>query len=395
MTKNVRCPHCSAWSAADLPWCRECGGSLRTPGDVAAPGASPPAAGSAGAVGPSTEPRRSRLSERERELLERKETYRKEWEELDQSAKRQESAIERTSRRIERGKELQGIESFVTAGEALLEEVAEAEPTAPVVPKVPRGKELVSPRGAERAAPELRGDGMPRIQTHIAGLDQALGGGIPRGYVVIVEGAPGTMKSSLAFWVLARDGVDDGRRGLYVTCEESSGSLLRQMGALGLDLEAAAPHVRILDAAMLGRKLAKPKTDWLKALRSTVESVRKDHPFDLLVIDSLEALSVMARFADRRQELFRLFEWLRDLGLTTFVIAERPDYVVHGNVLQGRYDENFLADGVLTLRLHMISDLDVQRRIRIVKMRGTKHETGYLALHVGDGELQVGRILGV
>jgi KaiC/GvpD/RAD55 family RecA-like ATPase len=76
------------------------------------------------------------------------------------------------------------------------------------------------------------------------------------------------------------------------------------------------------------------------------------------------------------------------------VIAERPDYIVGGHVLQGRYDENFLADGVLHLRLHPISDVDMQRRVRIVKMRGTKHEMGYLALHVDRGQFEAARALG-
>ena len=53
-----------------------------------------------------------------------------------------------------------------------------------------------------------------------------------------------------------------------------------------------------------------------------------------------------------------------------------------------------LSDGVVVLRLHGISDQEVQRRIRIMKLRGTKHETAYLAFHVGERELQVGRVLG-
>lgn len=394
MTNNVQCPQCSAWNAADLPWCRECGGSIRSPTEAPDPAESSPPESTATSEPAAAPPARAPLSQQERELLQRKEAHRKEWEDLEQTAKRQERAIERASRRVERDRELQDISSSISAGEALLEEIAHADSAAPTVHAVRR--HAAPPEAPTKLSTEgRREDGLPRIRTHIEGLDQALGGGIPSGYVVILEGAPGTMKSSLAFWVLARNGIEAGHGGLYVTCEESSGSLLRQMGALGLDLDAAAPHIKILDAALLARKLAKPKADWLKALRATVEAARKDRPFDLLVVDSLEALSVVARFGDRRQELFRLFEWLRDLGLTTLVIAERPDYVVGGNVLQGRYDENFLADGVMNLRLHLISDLDAQRRIRIVKMRGTKHETGYLALHVADGELEVGRILGV
>src|SRR6266704_3217101 len=91
-----------------------------------------------------------------------------------------------------------------------------------------------------------------------------------------------------------------------------------------------------------------------------------------------EGLPRRPRLKDRRREMYRLFEWLRDLAVTSFVVTERPDWLIAGHVLQGRWDEDFLADGVVQLRIHMVSDLEAQRRLRVVKMRGTKHETGYL-----------------
>ena len=229
-----------------------------------------------------------------------------------------------------------------------------------------------------------------RVPTGVRGLDEALGGGLPRGYVVIVEGAPGTMKTSLGLWILAHN-AGGGRRGLYVTCEENAGSLVRQALALGLSLETLKEGLRILDARTL-----KPtgKKGWLASLKDAVASARADGGVDLLVLDSLDAVGVLAKFEDHRQELFRLFEWLRSLDATTLVVAERGDYVLRGTVLQLRHEENFLADGVLHLRMHPISDVELQRRLRIVKMRGTKHEMGYLALHAARGEFEVARALG-
>jgi len=111
------------------------------------------------------------------------------------------------------------------------------------------------------------------------------------------------------------------------------------------------------------------------------------------VIDSLEALEFLARFKDRRREMYRLFEWVRDLAVTSFVVTERPDCLIAGHVLQGRWDEDFLADAVIQLRIHMVSDLEAQRRLRIVKMRGAKHETGYQALVLDDGKFRVTRAM--
>src|SRR2546422_6695652 len=117
------------------------------------------------------------------------------------------------------------------------------------------------------------------------------------------------------------------------------------------------------------------KKDWLEGLRAGIRSVQEQRGLDLIVIDSLEALEVLAKFKDRRREIYRLFEWLRDLGITSFLVTERPDWVVAGHVLQGRYDEEFLADGGIHLRMHLVTDLTAHRPLRGVQMRGTKHNT--------------------
>ena len=51
-----------------------------------------------------------------------------------------------------------------------------------------------------------------------------------------------------------------------------------------------------------------------------------------------------------------------------------------GSRASGESDEAYLADGIIHLSLYSVSDLDVQRRIRCVKMRATQHEMGSFAL---------------
>ena len=312
-------------------------------------------------------------------------------------------AIRREKREAERKRK-----DYVERTARLKAEVAAGGRTsAPRVAHVKVKNDVVSaPTVSQEASPSTRAEGqgglpperdaeqpgLGRVRTFVPGFDEALGGGIPRNHVVIIEGSPGTMKSSLGFWILAHNCMRDRRRALYISCEENTASLLQQMEGLGIDLPALEDHVKILDPPLLRRAMQKERRgDWLAAFQAAVAGAAKGE-CDLLVIDSLDALEVLAKLEDRRRELFRLFEWLRDLGMTTFVIAERPDYVVGGNVFLGRYDEDFLADGVLHLRLHLLEE-DAQRRIRIVKMRGTRHETGYLALHASRGEFEVSRVL--
>jgi len=222
----------------------------------------------------------------------------------------------------------------------------------------------------------------PRIPTYVIGFDEALGGGIPAGSIVIIAGAAGTMKSSLAISIVLNHAAKVGARALYTTMEEGVGSLLRQAVGLGLDTTSVPHHVRILDLAYT---MPEGSGDWLPRFQSIVEDVKKEEGCDLLVIDSLEGFAVHANLEDRRRGLFQFFEWLRSLEMTTLVTAERPDLFVQNAVVAGRWDEDFLADGVIHLRLHVTAETEVQRRIRCVKMRGAAHDPSYLALFLDGG----------
>jgi len=231
-----------------------------------------------------------------------------------------------------------------------------------------------------------------RVKTFVEGLDEFLGGGIPWGHVVLIQGTPGTMKSSLGFWILLNNAVREGLHCLYITLEERAESLLKQMLSMGFPLNVTKGSLVFLDPRT-AKHLLGEKADWVPCLERGLEAVKRERGLDLIVIDSLEALEVLAKFRERRREMYRLFEWLRDMDVTSFVITERPEWVVGRHVLQGRWDEDFLADGLIQLRLHPVSDLDVQRRLRVVKMRGTRHEPGYLALVADESRLKVVRAM--
>src|SRR2546427_659355 len=83
----------------------------------------------------------------------------------------------------------------------------------------------------------------PLVKTHIRGFDEdVLRGGIPQGHVVLVRGASGTMKSSLAYYVLYHNALE-GAPGLYVTLEQTAAGLLQHIA--GLRLKDAAVSVAL------------------------------------------------------------------------------------------------------------------------------------------------------
>lgn len=235
-----------------------------------------------------------------------------------------------------------------------------------------------------------------KISTYIDGLDEVLGGGLPAGHVVLLSGLPGTMKSTLSYAVLHRNAQERGAKCLYVSLEQTRKSLEDQMAAMGFDVDAVRGDVHILDVGTIQKEIGKSATKpWMEFLRRTLTTRKDIDGVDLVVFDSLDALEVLAKFPDRRTELFQFFEWLRDLGVTAIVLAEAatdPPFLGL-EAPQPRRDEAFLADGIVELKMHPISDVEVQRRIRVVKMRGSHHKTGFNAIVFEDGRFQVTSVI--
>lgn len=232
-----------------------------------------------------------------------------------------------------------------------------------------------------------------RRKTHVKALDDVLEGGIPEGYMILITGAPGTMKSSLGFNILYHNALADGLKGLYLTLEQNKASLVEHLEAMGMDDPKAYENVSIFDMATLRKNLAfMAEGSWITLFRSYIKSLMESDSYDFLVIDSLNVLETMANFDARRSGLFYFFEWLRDLDVTTFIIAEAlGDVFTPGR----ESDESYLADGVIHLSLYPISDLEVQRRLRFVKLRATKHDVASYALVWNGDSFEVTRPVSV
>ena len=230
-----------------------------------------------------------------------------------------------------------------------------------------------------------------RVKTYIEGLDEKLQGGIPAGSVVLLVGEPGTMKSSVAFNILFNNAKEKGASGLYVTLEQGSKSLSKHMSGLGMDPSEISDKLELVDIGLIRKKLTQLKEQsWVQVFKMYTRNLKESSDYGLLVIDSLPVLEVLAKFENPREELFQLFEWLRDLDVTTILISEmNPDSKAYAD-----NGEDFLADGIIYLRMMEAGDVSVQRHIRVVKMRSTDHSTDYHSLLFDNMKFKATKVIG-
>ena len=229
-----------------------------------------------------------------------------------------------------------------------------------------------------------------RIPTYVKGLDERIGGGVPRGHIVLLSGPPGSLKSTLAYRILYREAVDRGSAGLYLSMEQSRESLAAQMSAMGMD-PAKAKNVHVIDVRALRRELEEIREQprWLLGLRRQLGRYKEEMGCDLLAIDSLDALYALTPFENPRNEIFQFFEELRDLEATTFLVSETPR---DGARLAHYGVEEFLADTIVHLRLREVDaglSTSVRRYIGVVKMRSVPHDIDYFPLLVERGNFEI------
>ncbi|MEW5759284.1 MAG: ATPase domain-containing protein [Candidatus Thermoplasmatota archaeon] len=229
-----------------------------------------------------------------------------------------------------------------------------------------------------------------RLKTYVHGLDEKLGGGIPIGYIVLVSGPSGSMKSSFTYSILYNSNLEKGTKGLYLSLEQRKDDLVDQMKELGMSIEKTK-NFNVVDISKLRKELKESESslDWLNSLVGMADRYKKEIGCDILAIDSLDALYSLIAFKNPRREIYHFFEGLRNLGMNVFLVSEMQ----RGEQTFGRHGvEEFLSDGIIHLKLKEVESgqiTSVRRYIGIVKMRKTSHSTDYHPFLVVDGRFEL------
>jgi len=211
---------------------------------------------------------------------------------------------------------------------------------------------------------------LKKCPTGILGLDEITGGGLPRGRTTIVCGGPGCGKTMLGVEFLVRGAMKFNEPGVLMAFEETPRDIATNVASLGFDIQTLARQKKLyLDFLSVEPSEIKESGDYdLEGLFIRLQGAIAAVGAKRVMFDTLEALFPgFSKPQILRAEFRRLFRWLKDRGLTAIVTAERGE----GNLT--RYGlEEYVSDCVILLD-HRVKNQISERRLRIVKYRGTSH----------------------
>ena len=205
-----------------------------------------------------------------------------------------------------------------------------------------------------------------RSATGIPELDGLLGGGFPKGSVILLSGASGTGKTSLSLeWLFNGVRMFD-EKGIYITFTEPLFKTLKNLEGLEYyDRQIIEDEgIKILD---IRKSLAENELDENKILNLIEEEVKKNDA-QRLIIDSITAVAYnLENKARIRRFVFDLGTMLASLGCTTILTSEvvGEGYSVYGV-------EEFISDGIIKLEQKDVK-FQSTRTLKIMKMRGVQY----------------------
>jgi circadian clock protein KaiC len=234
-------------------------------------------------------------------------------------------------------------------------------------------------------------DGTPRnsqerATTGITGLDYILDGGLPANHLYLVEGDPGTGKTTLALQFLL-EGRKNGESGLYVTLSETSEELNAVAASHGwtldgvglFELETLEERLRAEDQYTVFNPAEVELNETVKRICEEVEKRNATR----VVFDSLSEMRLLARDPLRyRRQVLSLKQYFVGRKCTVLLLDDRTSE-------QNDLQLQSICHGVITLNRMAVEYGGARRRLQVAKMRGLKFQEGYHDVTILSGGLVV------
>jgi circadian clock protein KaiC len=216
------------------------------------------------------------------------------------------------------------------------------------------------------------------IKTGITGLDDILLGGIKQGNILLVEGAPGTGKTTLGLEFIYRGAIDFDEPGLVISFELSPQKLLRDARGFGWEFERLESEGRLKIIYTSPLVLLQELHSHDGLLMSEVDRLGAKR----LLIDGLTPLRLFGELFNNRpfrDSLHLLVESMQRKGLTALMTREAPATDAARSAEFAH--EQFVCDTCITLRAEP-RGRSMQRSIEIAKSRGQDYITGRHTLRI-------------
>ncbi len=233
------------------------------------------------------------------------------------------------------------------------------------------------------------------IKTYIPGFDSLiLGGGVPVGSSVLVEGGPGSGKTIFCL-NLAKNLCEHGKKVLYMSFEEPEARLIEHMKLFGANpdeyIKKKLLYVKRFNALDIARSVEALLSEAKKELLVDVQPVLipRDFEPDIVLIDSLSSISSAFSGEENRFRIYmeQLFRYLEGHHMTSFLIREvsNPTHI-GGSFLERGEAVSFLSDGIIVLYNTFYKNGSRGRALEILKMRGVEIDRKVVECEIKKGQ---------
>ena len=231
---------------------------------------------------------------------------------------------------------------------------------------------------------------LPKALTGIEGFDEMTHGGLPRGSATLILGGPGSGKTVFGLQTLTNGANRFGENGIFVGFEETSRTLIANAASFGWSLAELENHkLFFMDARPAVDTVSVGDFDLsgtLKILSAKAEEMKARR----IVFDSLDVLlRLLPGAEERRREIDRLHDWLIANELTAVITAKmewsEKTLPFEDDAMQYL---PFVVSCVVALTQKVEEDFS-QRRVRIIKYRGSSYSENATALIIGPQGIEV------